>query len=157
MSMKKFFLMCCMALMSTSLFAQVGTSYVGVNANYCLKSSYKPFGIGVKFQHEFMTNVRGEASFNYFFKKEHATLFDVNINGHYLLHVTDGFTIYPLAGVGYVNQKIEGFDSDGKFCGNLGAGVEFPIGACKINAEFKYQLGDDWDCPYISAGVAFPI
>ena len=134
MSMKKFFLMCCMALMSTSLFAQVGTSYVGVNANYCLKSSY-----------------------NYFFKKEHATLFDVNINGHYLLHVTDGFTIYPLAGVGYVNQKIEGFDSDGKFCGNLGAGVEFPIGACKINAEFKYQLGDDWDCPYISAGVAFPI
>ena len=72
--MKKILLVFCMALMSTSLFAQVGTSYVGVNANYCLKSHFKPFGVGVKFQHEFFENVRGEASFNYFFKKSTSTV-----------------------------------------------------------------------------------
>ena len=145
--MKKFFLMACLLTMSTALFAQQGATSVGINLNYGMHEDYKNFGVGVKTQYEFIDNVRGEASYNYFFKKDYLTMYDVNLNVHYLFNA-GGLRIYPLAGVTLLGTSLEvlgvkASDSDLGF--NVGGGLEFPItNALKFNAEAKYQIVKDW-------------
>ena len=146
-----------MALASTAMFAQKGATYVGANVNYGMHSDYKNFGVGVKAQYEFLQNVRAEASFNYFFKKDNISMWDLNLNAHYVFHV-GGVGIYPLAGLCVVGSKVEGFDGNTDLGYNLGGGVEFPIGNnVKLNFEAKYQFVNDLDRPVISAGIAFPL
>ena len=44
--MKKFLMIAFMALMSTTMFAQQGSTWVGANVNYGLDSDYKNLGFG---------------------------------------------------------------------------------------------------------------
>lgn len=158
--MKKLLMIACMMLMGTAAFAQQGSTWVGVNANYGMHSDYKNFGVGAKVQYEFIDNVRAEASGNYFFKKDYCTMWDVNLNVHYLIPV-GGCKIYPLAGLTLLGSKVEILGvsaSDSDFGANLGAGVEFPLSdAIKLNIEGKYQIVKDWNRPVISAGVSFAL
>lgn len=81
--MKKFFLMLCVALLSVGAFAQVkGDKSVGLNLSYGTEISN--LGIGVKGQYNFTDAIRGEASFDYFLKKDGLKMWDININAHYL-------------------------------------------------------------------------
>lgn len=154
--MKKFLMMACMMLMSTAMFAQQGSTWVGANLNYGMDSNYKNFGVGAKVQYEFIDNFRAEASGDYFFKKDYLSEWDVNLNAHYLIHVGDQLTIYPLVGLTMLSFVPEYGDSDSKIGFNAGAGIEYPITeAIKVNAEFKYQYVKDGDRPVISVGVAF--
>lgn len=160
----------CMMLMGMAAFAQQGSTWVGANANYGMHSDYKNFGVGAKVQYEFIDNVRAEASGNYFFKKDYCTMWDVNLNLHYLIPV-GGCKIYPLAGLSLLGTKVEipemvimgyktggGSASDSDFGLNLGAGVEFPLSdGIKLNFEGKYQIVKDWNRPVISAGIAFAL
>ena len=155
--MKKFLMIAIMALASTAMFAQKGATYVGANVNYGLHSDYKNFGVGVKAQYEFLQNVRAEASLNYFFKKDCVSMWDLNLNAHYIFHVGN-VGIYPLAGLTVLNANVEHGDNDTELGLNLGGGVELPITSNgKQNFEAKYQTGDNWDRPVISAGIAFPL
>lgn len=158
--MKKLLMIAFMALVSTTMFAQKGSTWLGVNVNYGLHSDYKNLGAGVKAQYEFIDNVRAEASANYFFKKDYCTMWDVNLNAHYLIPV-GGLTVYPLAGVTLLGSEVEVFGvkaSDSNLGLNVGAGLEFPITeGIKLNVEAKYQIVKDWDRPVISAGIAFAL
>jgi len=158
--MKKLLMIAFMALMSTTMFAQQGSTWVGANVNYGMHSDYKNFGIGAKVQYEFIDNFRAEASGNYFFKKDYCTMWDVNLNVHYLIPV-GGLTVYPLAGLTLLGTDVEVMGisaSDSDFGFNVGAGLEFPLTeAIKLNAEFKYQIVKDWDRPVISVGAAFAL
>ena len=159
--MKKILMITCMMLMGMAAFAQQGSTWVGVNANYGMHSDYKNFGVGAKVQYEFIDNVRAEASGNYFFKKDYCTMWDVNLNLHYLIPV-GGAKIYPLAGLSLLGTKVDlgqfGSASDSDFGLNLGAGVEFPLSdGIKLNFEGKYQIVKDWNRPVISAGIAFAL
>ena len=82
--MKKFLMIACMVLFSTSMFAQQGAMYVGGNLNYGMHSDYKNFGFGVKAQYEFIQNFRAEASANYFLEKDNLKMWDINANLHYI-------------------------------------------------------------------------
>ena len=161
--MKKFFLLACLALASTSLFAQKGTLSLGYNINFGLHSDYKNVGLGAKLQYEFVNNVRGEASFNYFFKKDGCTMWDANVNFHYLIRLGQAkkWTIYPLAGVTLLGSKVDlgGVNVDNtRFGGNFGAGVEYPVvNGIKVNAEAKYQVVKDWNRPVITVGMTFDL
>lgn len=147
-----------MMLMSTATFAQQGSTFVGVNANYGMHKDYKNFGLGAKVQYEFIDNWRGEASFNYFFKKDYCTFWDVNLNLHYLFKVSDKFNVYPLAGMTLLSTKVEGLDSKSKFGFNAGAGVEYSLtDKLKVNAEGKYQYVKDYDRPVISVGLSYAL
>lgn len=157
----------CMMLVSTAMFAQKGSTWVGANVNYGMHSDYKNFGLGAKVQYEFIDNFRGEASFNYFFKKDELTQWDVNLNLHYLIHA-GSLTVYPLAGLTLLNSSTPDIDvpgfgtvkgvSDSDFGLNLGAGLDFPITeGVKLNIEAKYQIIADWNRPVISAGVSFAL
>lgn len=132
----------------------------GINLNYGLHSDYKNFGIGVKYQYEFVENVRGEASFNYFFKKDLCTMWDANLNFHYLFHLGEKPVLYPVAGLTLLGTSVDlgafGSASDTNIGANLGVGFEYPIvDAFKLNAEVKYQLVKDWNRPVISIGAVY--
>jgi len=176
--MKKFLMVAIMMLSSTMMFAEAGDMNIGANVNYSLDSDYKNFGIGVKVQWEFADKLRAEPSFNYYFKKDYVSLWDININAHYLINLgKSGFNLYPIAGVCLIGATMDvgkytgHIDSDSGISGsftktgtetktkigaNLGAGIEYPLtDALKINAEFKYQLVEDYDRPIISAGISY--
>lgn len=104
--MKKLFvLMSFMALGIGSVFAQKGEKAVGVNLGYGTEISN--LGIGAKFQYGITDAIRTEASFNYFLKKDGASMWDVNVNAHYLFPIAEKIKVYPLVGLTYANCKVD--------------------------------------------------
>lgn len=164
------------ALGMGSAYAQKGEKAVGVNLGYGTEISN--LGIGAKFQYGITDAIRAEASFDYFLKKDFVSMWDVNVNAHYLFPVADKFKVYPLVGLTYTNWKLDGFDisygddnedlgafndeysvensNTGKFGVNLGAGAEYSISP-KLTASFevKYQLISDFNQAVFNIGVAY--
>ena len=135
----------------------------GINLNLGLGDSYTNFGVGAKYQYAFTDHWRGEADFNYFFKKDHTSFWDIDLNAQYLFHLGNGgVNLYPLAGLGFYNNKFDGWGgsvSDNSLGVNYGVGVEFPLcDSFKLNAEFKGQSGfsSGWGTRWIlSVGAAY--
>lgn len=145
--MKKLMLIAALMLVSIGVSAQKKQFAVGANLGVGVyNNSYTPFGIGPKFQFYFWKQWRGEASFNYWTKKENSGGFmDFNGNVHYVFNVANKVNVYPLAGLTVVtthglpdgddNQTLVGF--------NLGGGAEFFIAPqLKLNLEIKYQYAE---------------
>lgn len=135
----------------------------GINLNLGLGDSYTNYGIGAKYQYAFTDHWRGEADFNYFFKKDHTSFWDIDLNAQYLFHLGNGgVNLYPLAGLGFYNNKFDGWGgsvSDNSLGVNYGVGIEFPLcDSFKLNAEFKGQSGfsSGWGTRWIlSVGAAY--
>lgn len=172
--MKKLFvLMSFIALGLGSVFAQKGEKAIGVNLGYGTEISN--LGIGAKFQYGITDAIRAEASFDYFLKKDFVSMWDINVNAHYLFPVADKFKIYPLVGLTYTSWKFDGGDIDadwedldidedmstessttGKFGVNLGAGAEYSINPkLSLNFEVKYQLISDFNQALFNVGIAY--
>ena len=170
--MKKYFFLFFVALVSMCAFAQKGQKAVGLNLSYGTEISN--LGFGVKGQYNFTDAIRVEASFDYFLKKDDLSMWDVNVNAHYLIPVKD-LKIYPLVGLTYTNWKdsfdfgnyLDGFkdyydddlelsDSEGKFGVNLGGGVQYDINNnWAVNFEMKYQIISDFDQAVFGFGVTY--
>lgn len=177
--MKKIFISLCIALVSVCSYAQKGTTAAGIYG--ALGSENSNFGIGAKVQYSILDNVRAEASFDYFLKKDYATNMNASLNFHYLIPVSDKFRFYPLAGVSYVHWKVSmgdamgdafsgipGYedyyedymeDADykkGKIGFNIGAGVEYDLTEkLSVFGEGRYQLVSDFDQAVISVGLSY--
>ena len=153
--MKKFLMVAFAMLFSVAMFAQQGEKSLGVNLKLGLDRP-KSTGIGIKGQYGFTDQIRGEASFNYFLKKDHVSMLDVNLNVHYLFTFGE-FGVYPLAGVTLQSANPDGGDSESKFGINVGAGAEYPITEkIKVNLEFTYKIAsDNWDRSLIGLGVSY--
>lgn len=140
--MKKLVIAVVALLMSISAFAQQGDKAIGVNLVY--GSEIKNIGLGIKGQYFFLDNVRGEASFNYFMKKDGIKWWELNANAHYMLG-NESMWFYPLAGFNLANLKadVPGSDSSSKLGLNLGAGIQFPVSEMlDFTAEAKYVISD---------------
>lgn len=153
-------LVCLCAFVATS-YAQKGESSLGVNLNYGDDSN---LGLGVKYRYGLTDNLRIEPAFNYYFKHEYFSMWDLGANLHYVFPVADRVAVYPLAGLGYAHATAhlsdlgEGWKniSDGKIAVNLGAGVDFKVASTvNLNLELKYQIVENVNQLIISAGVAF--
>ena len=156
--MKKLTLLivCLIAGMATAAAQSQGDKALGLNLNYASETS---FGLGGKFQYNLTNHVRIEPEFNYYFKHDHVSFWDLGVNFHYLFPVAADVAIYPAVGLGYANAKVH-FDeysaSDGKFQAKFGVGADFKLGsAWKLNIEPKYQLVDGFDQFIINVGLAF--
>lgn len=141
-----------------------GDMAAGVNLSYGTKNGFSNFGIGAKFQYSFTDNFRIEPSATYFLKKDFVSMWDINANVHYLFHVADKFTVYPLAGFAFVGWKadigdITGYEasaSETKFGFNLGGGAQYWLSASLgLNLEIKYQIVSNLDRPIFSLGAAY--
>lgn len=130
---------------------QKGEMAIGGGLSVATGDDYTNFGIGAKFQWNPIDNLRLEPSFNYFFKKDYVTMWDLSANVHYLFPVSDKVTLYPLAGLGIQNADLDLSDwglkswdiSDTHFAFNVGAGADFALSENWIlNFEFKYKVAD---------------
>lgn len=132
----------------------------GVNLNVNVGDGLNFFGLGAKYQYRFATHWRAEGSFNYYFKNNYVTMWDINADAHYLIPVKS-VNIYPLAGLTVHHSKIgEGgfYFAETNFGVNYGAGVEFPItDAIKLNFEVKgVTVGGGWGTRGVfSLGAAY--
>ena len=140
--MKKLMMIAAMMLMSIGAFAQAGKMAVGANLGYAsYGDGYSPFGIGAKFQYEFVENIRGELAYNYWFPKDKAGVMDFDLNFQYLFPVTEDIKIYPLAGINLAMMHGDAWaEKESIFGFNIGAGAEYYLQEnLKLNLDIKYQ------------------
>ena len=140
--MKKLMMIAAMMLMSIGAFAQAGKMAVGANLGYAsYGDGYSPFGIGAKFQYEFVENIRGEIAYNYWFPKDKAGVMDFDLNFQYLFPVTEDIKIYPLAGINLAMMHGDAWaEKESIFGFNIGAGAEYYLQEnLKLNFDIKYQ------------------
>ncbi len=158
--MKKFLVMLvCMCAFATASYAQQGQGMAGINLLYGNDTN---IGLGVKYRYGLTDNLRIEPHFNYFFKHDYFSMWDLGANFHYVFPVAETVGIYPLAGLAYSNGKAHGSDfggedvSDGKISINLGCGADFQMASnITLSIEAKYQIIDNVNQLVVAAGVAF--
>jgi opacity protein-like surface antigen len=168
MIMKKIFMIACMMLASTAMFAEKGATTVGVHGAYIIDSPNN-IGVGANVGYEIIDNLRGVAELDYFLKKDDVSYWDVNVGAQYLFKLGDSFAIYPTAGIDllgfkasypevtYMGQTVGGGShSDSKIGMNVGAGVEYQLSSSlAIKAEYNYKT--QWDgSSFLKVGVVIP-
>jgi outer membrane protein X len=162
--MKKFYLVLLIGLMSvSSVFAQKGETTVGLNLGY--GSEIKSIGIGAKVGYGITDQIRIAPSFNYFLEKDYLSQWEVNADLHYLFPLSDKVTVYPLAGVAYINWKVNFGDIFGdddssattsKIGINLGGGIGYSLTEkISIGAELKYSVVSDFDQAVFAVNIAY--
>jgi opacity protein-like surface antigen len=159
--MKKIFSIFLVAV-ATVLFVNVagaqerGQQAVGLNFEIGSGESYTNYGLGFKYQYNIMDNFRVEPSFTYFFKKDHATTWDMTANLHYLIAPADQMYFYPIVGFGLTNVDTDWSDSNTKFAFNFGFGAEYMItDVIGLNCEYKYRIVDNWSRSHFTFGAVF--
>ena len=155
--MKKILALVCMALLSTAAsFAQVEKGDVAAGVNLLYGSGIESMGLGAKFQYTIIDHVRAEVGFNYFFKKDFQSMWDANVNAHYLINVyQDKLFLYPIVGLCFASVSFDekgaakkwGLEAEGKYDDvnrfglNLGAGAEYLINEhIGITLEYRHTI-----------------
>lgn len=194
--MKKLLHCFCAMALSLGAFAQKGKSEVGINVDLAPTFSTDPaslnLGIGAKYRYNMSNRFRLDANFTYYFnslsdlhyedKEVNASydkikMFDISLNVHYLCRIGEKITVYPLAGLGYINVSPNWYvKSTGNQIGNivneaeaekngpakhnivlnLGGGFEYAItDHISANAEIKFPILVDINPMPISLGVTY--
>ena len=154
--MKKFFVLMIVAVLGCgAAIAQKGQMAVGGNLLY--GTEINNVGLGAKFQYGITNEIRGEASFNYYFRNKGYHMWDLNVNAHYLFDIAPKFRAYPLAGLTVVNKGYsDNDDSITRFGLNLGGGCEYHVASrVTLNAEFKYSIVSTIDQAVFSLGAVY--
>lgn len=172
--MKRFLLLfvavICMAATTQVQAQEKGEMAAGAQFALGAGDNITNFGIGAKFQWNVINNLRLEPSFNYFFKKDYVSMWDLNANVHYQFSMGEKICLYPLAGLSVMGVSVKmpevdlgvlgsyggGSASDTEFGLNLGAGVDFKITEhWVVNVEAKYKIGGEWSRFIATAGFAY--
>lgn len=146
--MKRFFLsLLCAVCLSSAAYA-VGDN-VSIGVSLANGSCANNMGLGVKLQSQMFDAFRLEPAFNYFFKHNNTTTWDISLNVHYLLNVTNKFDVYPLVGIGYSHWMFDlGSDTSmnkDRLAVNIGVGGEIGISRhVALTGELRYQLMKDY-------------
>jgi outer membrane protein X len=126
-----------------------------------------------------------EVGANYWLKSKEVSMFDLAVNAHYLIPVTEKIKIYPLVGVGYfhasgasgddkekekelenyINSVYSGYQVRAiEFVENeeeedeevYGVGAEYALAPnLSVGAEVKYQYVKDFSRLPISIGITY--
>ena len=147
-------------VMSLSVFAQKGEKAIGLNLGY--GSQIKSPSIGVKFNYGITDQIGLSPSFNYYFKKDGTSEWEINVDAHYLFNVAPKVTVYPLAGLTFTSWRFDWgdlFDGLGdyidnssstsssvtRFGVNLGGGIGYELSNnISIGLELKYCIISDF-------------
>lgn len=133
------------------------------------------FGIGAKFQYNITDPIRLEGSFSYCFPKKETqsvmgipiessiNMWNLSVNGQYLLPISEKVTLYPLAGLGITGLKAKasafGYsnsDSENYFGFNLGGGLDFKITeTILLNFEARNMFISDGGIFFLRGGLVF--
>ena len=75
--------------------------------NVGYQTNYERFGLGVQGRYAIANNLRIAPDVTFYFPKDKITGLDVNVNFHYVFNFKEdgqGFSVYPLAGIGMQNN-----------------------------------------------------
>lgn len=149
--------------------AYKGDVAAGVNLNY--GSKIENLGLGAKFQYTIIDHLRAEVGFNYFFKKNYESMWDANLNAHYLINVyQEKLYLYPIVGLNFSSLSFDekGFNKEfgvdpnvehddiNRFGLNLGAGAQYQITEkIGIMLEYRHTILKDIDQGVFSLGASY--
>lgn len=159
--MKKFlFLLCAAVLCAGSAMAQTekGDITAGVQLSY--GSEVGTLGLGARIMYNPIHNLRAEFGTNYFFKREHRSMWDINLNAHYLIGIyREQVYLYPIAGFCFASESFDEKDDHydiSKFGLNLGAGAEYMINEhVGITLEYRHTIMKTIDQGVGSVGLNY--
>ncbi len=188
--MKKLMMLFCVALMSVGASAQeyyeeeeegakAGDWAIGLDLGMGFGDSYVNFGLMPKVQYYVTDAFRPEISFDYFIQKDNLSVWDINLNLHYLFHMKYGIYIYPILGATFQHTHAS-FDelklddnglpvlkngkevyetvteNKGRFGLNAGAGVQYDITPnLYCNLEMRYQYVKDFGRGILQVGIGY--
>lgn len=128
-------------------------------------------GIRADGYYAFTDVIRGGGDFTFYFPKSEGpaeiTVWELNLNGHYIFKDDDGLVLYGLGGINITGFSFEstfnfaGFtettsSSDSEFGLNLGGGVEYALDFADLFAEAKLGgLGGNANQFVLGAGLRF--
>jgi len=138
---------------------QQGDWALGASMIYGHEDLIENFGIGVKGQYNVSNPVRLEANYMDFFKKNYVKIWSFSLNIHYLFHVTENSTLYPIAGIGYLEAE-NTYYSKSKYGSDyalyLGGGFDYKLAPSLVgNIELKYEGAEEWNRLLLSAGITY--
>lgn len=155
--MKKMMMSAALLLMgATVMNAQRALNGNGIGLNVGYSGFNENAGMGVHARIHLAGGFRVEPTFDYYFKKDYLSQWDVMANFHYVVPVARKIGIYPLFGVGVGALKTSyrgDSNTETGFSMNFGAGIEFPVSSdFSLGLEMKGQyLGID----YLNDNVKF--
>lgn len=169
--MKKLVVMCLLAIISMSAFAQTqqGQSSFGFNIGYGFNDNGNAL-LGIDYRYNFTDEVRFAPSLTYFVKDNGINAWAIDLNAHYVFKLSDMFGFYPLAGLDLSFWKWSGVNLDlGKwdefksgsanetrFGANVGLGGEvYATDQLTVGLEFKYNIIKDFDQPILAVRVGY--
>ena len=158
--MKKLIVMCMLAIISMSAFAQTpqGQSSFGFNIGYGFNDNGNAL-LGVDYRYNFTDEVRFAPSLTYFVKDNGLSAWAIDMNVHYVFKLSEMFGFYPLAGLDLSFWK---FGAGGwshnmtRFGANIGLGGEvYATDQITVGLEFKYNIIKDFDQPILGVRVGY--
>ena len=155
--MKKIIVMCMLAIISLSAFAQTqqGQSSFGFNIGYGFNDNGNAL-LGVDYRYNFTDEVRFAPSLTYFVKDNGLSAWAIDMNVHYVFKLSEMFGFYPLAGLDLsfwkasVNENIGGYRvkanaNETRLGANVGLGGEvYATDQITVGMEFKYNILKSW-------------
>ncbi len=166
--MKKLIVMCMLAIISMSAFAQTqqGQSSFGFNIGYGFNDNGNAL-LGVDYRYNFTDEVRFAPSLTYFVKDNGLSAWAIDMNVHYVFKLSEMFGFYPLAGLdlsfwkwsggGHVDgHKVDVSMNETRFGANIGLGGEvYATDQLTVGLEFKYNIVKDFDQPILGVRVGY--
>ena len=143
-----------LTLGATAANAQRALSKDGLGLNIGYSGFNENAGLGAHYRMSLGKGFRFEPAFNYYFKKDTWSQWDLTANFHYVIPVARKVGIYPLVGLGIAGNHLDWYDGDGpfdhdgdesnvSFTMNFGAGLEVPVTS-------NFSIGVDLKGQYIS-------
>lgn len=145
--MKKMMMSAALLLMgATAMYAQKALFGNGIGINVGYSGFNENAGMGVHARINLASRFRVEPTFNYYFKKDEVSQWDVMANFNYVIPVAGKIGIYPMIGAGVAGFSWPHDGSDTGFSLNFGGGMEFPVSSdFSLGFELKGQyIGIDW-------------
>lgn len=152
-------LVCAVCLFSGMAFAQseVDKGQAAVGTQLVYGSNIESLGLGARFMYNPINHLRAEAGFNVYFKRDHQSMFDVNLNAHYLIGVyQEKLYLYPIAGLCFASTHSDVIEDFNRFGLNLGAGAEYLVSErVGLTLEYRHTIMKTIDQGVFSIGANY--
>ncbi len=166
--MKKLIVMCMLAIISMSAFAQTqqGQSSFGFNIGYGFNDNGNAL-LGLDYRYNLTDEVRLAPSLTYFVKDNGLSAWAIDMIVHYVLKLSDMFGFYPLAGLDlsfwkasvsgdWNGNHVKASANTTRFGANIGLGGEvYATDQLTVGLEFKYNIIKDFDQPILGVRVGY--
>lgn len=140
--MKKIFAALLIAVFATSMSASAQKKGdLSLGGGIAVGTLIPTMSIGATVQYNIIDQIRLAGNVDYFIKNRGVNTLDITVDGHYLVPLSDRFTIYPVVGVG-ISILMTDFGTRVPFVANIGGGVQYKFNdKLRLSFEIKGRLG----------------